>query len=157
MRDTDPIALAAALNITHIDTFNLGLKDGQEQGFELPSGELFSKPFDGLFTNPEEQWAYVAGAYLGAALKARHPKAPACTHTALGQVDSEVSGWDSYFLVNRTDKEALSVEQATAYLLPLVYREGTGPGALYCHTVRGTPSPMAVSEVICVVERRYDI
>lgn len=67
-------------------------------------------------------------------------------------------GRDQYVHVERMNREPLSVELATAWFLPRVYRDSGGPGAHFCHNVTVVRSPSgAENSCLCVIHHRIDI
>ena len=76
--------------------------------------------------------------------------------TKIGIVDAD-SGHDQYVLVQRSDGEELTIEEARDYLLPLVYCEGKQPGAYYCNTVWCSMVQYSNYTAICAIQHRYDI
>ncbi len=74
--------------------------------------------------------------------------------TKIGIVDAGIDGRDEYLLLRNREGD-LSPDQAIAYLRPLVYREGRGPGSYFCTTVSAVQTQY--NTAICIVEHRYDV
>lgn len=75
--------------------------------------------------------------------------------TKIGIVDDGVDGRDEYLLLRNREGD-LSPDQAIAFLHPLVYRAGRGPGSYFCTTVIAVQKEPTTDTVICTIEHRYD-
>lgn len=76
--------------------------------------------------------------------------------TKIGSIDVGIDGRDEYLLLRNREGD-LSPDQAIAYLRPLVYREGRGPGSYFCTTVNAVQKLNSTDTAICTIEHRYDV
>jgi hypothetical protein len=77
------------------------------------------------------------------------------TITQIGKTDAD-SGYDEFLLIENKE-DALTPDQAEAWLLPQVYRDSYRAGGYFCHYVSGSQYPYSDNKVIAIVHHRYDI
>lgn len=105
----------------------------------IDAGELTTHPADDL------RWADGIGVEaepnmpgfdeLIAALEATEPAEPLrITTQHLGGIDKADPGADVFYAISvHPDQGRITAARVHAAFLPLVYREGRGPGAVFCH------------------------
>jgi hypothetical protein len=75
---------------------------------------------------------------------------------AIGDLKNDF-GSDRYYLLRNRNGDAFTPEMAEAFMLPLVYKEGSGAGLPFCHVVNAVQSKNSDSSCLVTVEYRLDI
>ena len=71
----------------------------------------------------------------------------------IGTVDNGVDGSEQYILLTCLN-DALSENEAHAWLYPKVYRDTDTPGAYFCHIVETIQK--RDNEVLCIVHHQFN-